>query len=82
MKIEDLLENDDQLIQDWKASRKLCLSKRPDSSLGNSALSSCKSQGLRKRNSKVKVTLKGKRKKIGRRRLKGKKYGGSLPDWS
>jgi hypothetical protein len=83
MKIQDLLENvDDELIQDWKASRKLCLKKVPDSRLGASALSSCKSQGLRKRNSKVKVTVKGKRKKIGRRKIKGKKYGGSLPDYS
>lgn len=83
MKIQDLLESaDDELIQDWKASRKLCLKKVPDYKLGASALSSCKSQGLRKRNSKVKVTVKGKRKKIGRRRLKGKKYGGHLPDYS
>jgi hypothetical protein len=82
MKIVDLMESDDQLIQDWKASRKLCLKKVPDHKLGASALASCKSQGLRKRNSKVKVTVKGKRKKIGRRKLKGKKYGGSLPDYS
>lgn len=83
MKIVDLVESsDDQLIQDWKASRKLCLSKKPDRRLGASALSSCKSQGLRKRNSKVKVKIRGKRRKIGRRKLKGKQYGGSLPDWS
>lgn len=83
MKIIDLVEsNDDQLIQDWKASRKLCLSKKKDSKLGASALSSCKSQGLRKRNSKVKITVKGKRKKIGRRKMRGKKYGGILPDYS
>lgn len=82
MKIVDLMESDDQLIQDWKASRKLCLKKVPDHKLGASALSSCKSQGLRKRNSKVKVSIKGKRKKIGRRKLKGKAYGGSLPDYS
>lgn len=82
MKIQDLLESDDQLIRDWKASRKLCYSKVPDSKLGASALSSCKSQGLRKRDSKVKVTVDGERKKIGRRKIKGKKYGGKLPDYS
>ena len=83
MKIQDLLESEeDQLIQDWKASRKLCLSKKSDKRLGASALSSCKAQGLRKRNSKVKVTIKGKRKKIGRRKMKGRKYGGPAPDWS
>jgi hypothetical protein len=82
MKIADLMEGDDQLIQDWKASRKLCLSKKPDKKLGSSALSSCKSQGLRKRNSKVKVTIKGKRQKIGRRKMRGQAYGGKLPDYS
>lgn len=83
MKIQDLLESeDDELIQDWKASRKLCLKKVPDHKLGASALSSCKSQGLRKRDSKVKVSIDGKRQKIGRRKMKGKSYGGHLPDWS
>lgn len=83
MKIQDLLESeDDELIQDWKASRKLCLKKVPDHKLGASALASCKSQGLRKRRSKVKVSVDGKRQKIGRRKMKGKKYGGILPDYS
>jgi hypothetical protein len=81
MKIEDLLEGTDELITDWKASKKLCLSKKPNKKLGASALSSCKSQGLRSRNSKVKANVKGKIRKI-KGKIRGKKYGGPLPDWS
>ncbi len=46
MKIEELL-------LDWKASKELCKSNKPDSAIGASALSSCKAQGLRGRDSKV-----------------------------
>lgn len=68
-----------------KAPRSLCVSKIPDHDLGASQLASCKSQGLRARDgekshlighgsSKVRVTVGGKR-------IKGKKYGGPLPDY-
>lgn len=82
MRIDEVLTTD-QEIEEWKASRELCLSPRSDSSLGASALSSCRSQGLRRRDSKVKAKYGGnkKRKKIVGK-VKGKKYGGSLPDWS
>lgn len=74
--IEELLE---------KASRKLCKSSIPDEDLGASQLASCKSQGLRARdgekshlighgNSAVRI-------KVGGKRIKGKKYGGPLPDY-
>jgi hypothetical protein len=69
-------------IEEWKASRELCLSPRSDGSLGASALSSCRSQGLRSRDSKVKHTIGKKRQKISGRKIKGKRYGGPLPDWS
>jgi hypothetical protein len=70
---------------DEKASRQLCKSSKPDSELGSSNLASCKSQGLRARdgekshlighgNSSVRVTVGGKK-------IKGKKYGGPLPDY-
>ena len=65
-----------------KASRALCKSSKPDKELGASQLSSCKSQGLRARKSKVKHTIKHKRKSIDGKKIKGKKYGGPLPDWS
>jgi hypothetical protein len=73
------------LNEHGKASKSLCQSGRPDSDLGASNLASCKSQGLRARdgekshlighgNSKVRVTVGGKK-------IKGKKYGGPLPDY-
>jgi hypothetical protein len=81
MRIDELLtENTD--IEEWKASKELCQSNRSDSSLGASALSSCRSQGYRARKSKVKHTIGKKRRKITGKKIKGKKYGGPLPDWS
>ncbi len=50
--------------------------------IGASAEASCRSKGLRSRDSEVKVTIGKKRKKIGSRKIKGRKYGGPLPDWS
>lgn len=82
MRIDEILTHEDD-IEEWKASRKLCKSNRTDASLGASALASCKSQGLRGRDSKVKATYGGKNKRrkiVGK--VKGKKYGGKLPDWS
>jgi hypothetical protein len=72
-------------IVDEQASRKLCLSKRPSSELGASNLASCKSQGLRARegekshlighgSSSVRITVGGKK-------IKGKEYGGPVPDY-
>jgi hypothetical protein len=73
------------LAEEGKASRALCSSSKPDNELGASQLASCKSQGLRARdgekshlighgNSSVRVTVGGKK-------IKGKKYGGPLPDY-
>ena len=74
-----------ELTERGKASRKLCLSSKPDGDLGASNLSSCKSQGLRARDGEKSHKL-GKspksRVKVDGKRLKGKKYGGPLPDWS
>ena len=64
------------------SSADLCKSSKSDEELGASNLASCKSQGLRGRKSKVKHTIKGKRRSIDGERIKGKKYGGPLPDWS
>ena len=68
-----------------KASLKLCKSSRPDSELGASNLASCKSQGLRARDGDKSHKL-GRgpesRVKVGGHKIKGKKYGGPLPDWS
>ena len=47
-----LIDIDALLEKEWKASAKLCKSSTPDSKLGASALSSCKSQGYRARDGK------------------------------
>ena len=73
------------LSEEGKASRALCTSSKPDKELGASQLASCKSQGLRARDgekshlighgpSSVRITVGGKK-------IKGKKYGGPLPDF-
>ena len=68
-------------LEEWKASRQLCRSSTPDSELGASALASCKSQGLRARDGKKSHKVGNKRITVGGHRIKGKKYGGPLPDY-
>jgi hypothetical protein len=50
--------------------------------MSNSALSSCKSRGLVARDGKKSHKIGKHRTKVGGKRIKGKKYGGPLPDWS
>jgi hypothetical protein len=68
-----------------KASRALCVGTTPDKDLGASNLASCKSQGLRARDGeKSHLITHGKRKVrivVGGKRIKGRKYGGPLPDY-
>lgn len=86
---QDVAESWEEIVEwlneEGKASRALCQGGKPDSQLGASQLASCKSQGLRARDgdkshligkggSKVRVTVGGKK-------IKGKKYGGPLPDY-
>lgn len=82
MKMYDI---DPVVLDEAKASRKLCKSSTPNSKLGASQLASCKSQGLRRREGNKSHKL-GKsptsRVKVGGKKLRGKKYGGPLPDWS
>ena len=66
-------------IKDWKASKKVCNSNTPDEQLGASTLSSCKSQGLRKRSGEKTYTIGGKKTKISGKKIKGGKYAGPLP---
>ena len=78
-------KEDIELDERGRASRTLCKSSKPDSELGASALSSCKSQGYRARDGDKSHKLgktKDSRIKVGGHRIKGKKYGGPLPDWS
>jgi hypothetical protein len=84
MRIDEVLTSEDDLL-DWQASRSLCKSSKPNSALGASALASCKSQGYRRREGNKSHKLgrsKDSRVKVGGKKIKGKKYGGPLPDWS
>jgi hypothetical protein len=81
MRIDEVL-TDEQDLQDWQASRSLCKSSKPDSALGASALASCKSQGYRRRDGNKSHKVGRKRVKVGGKKIKGKAYGGPLPDWS
>tara|TARA_X000000368_G_scaffold416230_1_gene409684 strand:+ start:731 stop:982 length:252 start_codon:yes stop_codon:yes gene_type:complete len=83
MKIVELnTELDSEINNEWQASKKLCRSSRPNDSLGASALASCKSQGLRKREGKKSHKIGKRRIKVGGKKIKGKDHGGPLPDWS
>lgn len=81
-KMMDLAEMEEVLE---RASRQLCKSSKPDDDLGASNLASCKSQGYRARDGeKSHLITAGKRKvrvKVGGKKIKGKKYGGPLPDY-
>jgi hypothetical protein len=77
MRLDEVLTRDED-IEEWKASKALCKSKRSNSSLGASALSSCKSQGYRSREGGKVVRIGTKRVSLGGKKLKGKKYGGPV----
>jgi len=69
-------------LQEWKASKELCTSGKPNSAIGASALASCKSQGYRAREGGKSHKIARDRVKVQGKKLKGKQYGGDLPDWS
>lgn len=73
---------DDQNIDEEPATRALCTSGKPDSALGASQLASCKSQGYRGRDGGKSHKIGSERIKVRGKKIKGKKYGGPLPDWS
>lgn len=75
-------DSDDEQVQEEPASRALCTSGKPDSALGASQLASCKSQGYRSRDGGKSHKVGGDRIKVRGKKIKGKKYGGPLPDWS
>ena len=83
MKLYELnKELDSEIELEWQASKKLGRSSRPNDALGASALASCKSQGLRKRDGKKSHKIGKRRIKVGGKKIKGKAHGGPLPDWS
>lgn len=72
-----------ELDEAGKASKKLCVSKKTDAELGASQLSSCKAQGLRKRDTNRKFKTGGSDvpKSIKGKKVKASDYGGPLPKW-
>lgn len=74
--------SEDQSLGEEPASRALCQSGKPDSALGASQLASCKSQGYRSRDGGKSHKVGSDRIKVRGKKIKGKKYGGPLPDWS
>jgi hypothetical protein len=81
MRISEVVDRDEN-IDEAPASRALCTSGKPDSALGASQLASCKSQGYRGRDGGKSHKVGDERVKVRGKKIKGKKYGGPLPDWS
>ena len=77
MKIYDVLGTDENI---GPAPSGVC--SKPKSSLPASWVSSCKSQGKRKRTGNRQEKIRGKTQRVSGKRIKGKKYGGPLPDYS
>ena len=77
MKIYEVLGTDENI---GPAPKGVC--SKPKSSLPASWVSSCKSQGKRKRTGSRDEKIHGKTQKVSGKRVKGKKYGGPLPDYS
>lgn len=81
MRIKEITEGIDIGVGEGKPSKDYCRS-TPKYKMGASALASCKSQGLVSRDGAKSHKIGKNRKTVGGRRIKGKKYGGPLPDWS
>ena len=77
MRIFEVLDTDENI---GPAPAGVC--SKPKASLPASWVSSCKSQGKRKRTGNRNEKIRGKTQKVSGKRIKGKKYGGPLPDYS
>jgi hypothetical protein len=82
MMIDKYLTPKEAIVDEEPASRALCTSGKPDSALGASNLASCKSQGYRARDGGKSHKVGSDRIKVRGKKIKGKKYGGPIPDWS
>lgn len=76
------IDTGDAEVTEEPASRALCTSGKPNSALGASQLASCKSQGYRGRHGNKSHKIGSERTTVKGKKIKGKKYGGPLPDWS
>ena len=77
MKIFEVYNTDENI---GPAPKGVC--SRPASDLPASWISSCKSQGKRKRTGNRQEKIHGKTQRVAGKKVKGKKYGGPLPDYS
>ena len=77
MKIVEIYSTDENI---GPAPRGVC--SKPASVLPASWVSSCKSQGKRKRTGNRDEKVGGRTVKVAGKKIKGKKYGGPLPDYS
>ena len=77
MKIREIYNTDENI---GPAPSGVC--SRPAKDHPASWVSSCKSQGKMRRTGNRVAKLGGKTKKVAGKRIKGKKYGGPLPDYS
>ena len=73
-----IAEIDTMLEKEWQASAKLCKSSTPNNKLGASALSSCKAQGYRARETGKSQKIGKKRVKLGGKRMRSTDYGGPV----
>jgi hypothetical protein len=80
MRIFEVIQNNE--LDEEPASRALCTSGKPNAALGASQLASCKSQGYRGRHGNKSHKIGSERTTVKGKKIKGKKYGGPLPDWS
>lgn len=85
MLINEFVTQEEMELLDEKATKKLCKSSKSNKDLGASNLASCKSQGYRAREgNKSHLVGHGKsgvRISVGGKKIKGKTYGGPLPDY-
>lgn len=79
MKIQDIIV--ETVVDEEPASRALCTSGKPDAALGASNLASCKSQGYRAREGGKSHKVGSDRVRVRGQKIRGKKYGGPLPDY-
>ena len=77
MKIYEIYATDENI---GPAPKGVC--SKPKSSLPASWVSSCKAQGKMKRSGSRDEKIRGRTQKVTGKRIKGKKYGGPLPDYS
>ena len=77
MKIYEIYNTDENI---GPAPRGAC--SKPASQLPASWVSSCKSKGKMKRTGNRSEKIRGKTQKVAGKRIKGRKYGGPLPDYS